>query len=132
MRIAKRLISFGIAGVLLSGCVTGATLRGQRFETTQNTFDSAMRWSDFAGAASHLEEKAPAPDLSNYRNVKIVSYDPKQLTMANDLREARVVAEIRYINTRQMRERQILATFHWRYDDKDSRWRLASALPTLP
>jgi hypothetical protein len=137
MRIDRIPNSFALVATLaaaawLSGCLTPGALRSQRLETATSAFENAMRWSDFAGAASHLEAKAPAPDFAAYRGVKVVAYDPKQATISKDITEARILVEIRYVHTERMRERQILSSLHWRYDDKESRWRLASGLPTLP
>lgn len=134
MRIAKtshRLVAVLGLAALLAGCITSRGLRMQRFETSAKAYETAMRWSDFAGAAGHLAASAPQPDIGKLRAVRIVSYDVKALNAKPDLRELQQVVEIRYVQTDRMRERQVLDTQHWQYDDKDTRWRLLSGLPAF-
>jgi hypothetical protein len=134
MRIAAPVVSYTLAATLLaallSACASG--MRGSRLETAVNLFERAMRWSDFAGAASLFDPKAPAPNLTIYQNIKIISYETRSLALSNDNTEARIVAEIRYVRLERMRERQFLSNQHWRYDENTSRWWLVSGLPELP
>jgi hypothetical protein len=121
-----------LTAALLSACASTSGLRSSRLELAVHSFEKAMRWSDFASAASHLDPKAPLPDLTAYQRIKIVSYETRSLELLNDTTEARLVSDIRYVHTDRMRERQFLSSQHWRYDEQESRWRLVNGLPAFP
>jgi hypothetical protein len=121
-----------LTAALLSACASTSSLRSSRLELAVNSFEKAMRWSDFASAASHLDPRGPLPDLAVYQRIKVVSYETRSLELLNDTTEARIVSDIRYVQIDRMREKQLLSNQHWRYDEQESRWRLVNGLPAFP
>jgi len=97
-----------------------------------NNYRKLIRWGYYDEAAKYLRalDGKPFPaDLKNAARYRVTNYDVRNHFMADDGKEARVIAAIEYYEL----DSGIIRTLHdeqrWWYDAEGKRWYLASPLP---
>ena len=103
-------------------------------ETAQFKYASAIRWSEFEIAWSHLDpsyrNENPLSDLEKerFKQIQITGYEKKSEDFLPDGSVEQSVA-IRLINRNTQAERIVLDTQIWRWNEKAKRWWLTTGLP---
>lgn len=103
-------------------------------ETAQFKYASAIRWSEFEIAWSHLDpsyrNENPLSDLEKerFKQIQITGYEKKSEDFLPDGSMEQSV-EIRLINRNTQAERIVMDTQIWRWNEKAKRWWLTTGLP---
>jgi hypothetical protein len=121
--------------LLLTGCTgLGAQRQAIALENTTRAYERAIRWGDFDAAE---EFRAPADRLNRtpipgrLNDIRVTSYEPVDYWLSADMKEARIVVDIRYYNEHRMKEVTVTDRQTWRYDDRAARWYLVDPLPAF-
>jgi hypothetical protein len=130
----KSMITFFLVGILIAGCVTiGDIKRLNRFNDIAAGYKYAMRWSDFGIADRYLKEGRTNAGFEGVqqlkKDVQIISYDVRDITVSPDHDEVRQVAEIHYYRRDRMVEKTIKTVEVWIYDKEQKRWLLTDGFP---
>jgi hypothetical protein len=105
-------------------------------ETVQFKYASAIRWSEFEMAWSHVDpayrDKNPLSDLEKerFKQIQITGYDKKTQDFLPDGSVEQSI-EIRLINRNTQTERIVMDIQVWRWDEKAKRWWLTTGLPSF-
>ena len=134
---ASRPLRLFVLTLLLS-LVACATERGAKNLMSSALYDysAAIRWNDFAGAATFLDPEAlarhpvTALDMKRYEQIQVTGYYVKGTEQASE-HELRQLVEIKLINRHTQAERSVLDRQHWRFDAARQRWWLTSGLPDI-
>lgn len=124
---ATRILLIGAVIALgLAGCQKyGEQKRAGLLEDTVRFYNSAIRWSDFAGAASAIrprEGEAVAVDHSHLTGVRVTSNDYRINAASPDALEAEMVAVFKYQMPDSASVRTATQRATWWYDEKLERW----------
>jgi len=96
------------------------------------SFKDSIRWSDFETAnqlrKDALTESNP-PDFKKLKNVRVTSYEVKQIIPMDNKSKVRQIVEINYYKTDNMIEKTLTYDQLWEYDAKNENWSLKSRLP---
>jgi hypothetical protein len=121
--------------LLLAAC---ATERGAKnlMQAALYDYSAAIRWNDFAGAATFLDPQSladhpiSAVDMKRYEQIQVTGYYVKGSEQTSE-GELRQVVEIRLVNRHTQAERSVLDRQRWRFDATQQRWLLTSGLPDI-
>ncbi len=120
--------------LLPTGC---ATLAGQAkietFGQTSDTYESAMRLSEFNTACQFLDASVMAHDVcrKRYANLKLTGYDVLEMKMAQNNHEVLQTVELEYYFLDQHVVRKIQHQQLWRYREDMKTWLLQTRPPDL-
>ncbi len=137
VRFSWQLLALTALAVFLAGCGASTSKRKQLLDDTLGRYGSLIRWGDFAGASRFLDpaiDKSKAPtalDMARYENLRVSSYTPQPIQPGKDENHIVQPVRISLYNRFTNRERTILDTQHWRYDEASERWFLTSGLPKV-
>jgi hypothetical protein len=102
------------------------------FDEVAWSFKDSMRWSDFEAAnqlrKDALTESNP-PDFKKLKNVRVTSYEVKQIIPMDNKLKVHQVVEINYYKTDNMIEKTLTYDQLWEYDAENESWSLKSRLP---
>jgi hypothetical protein len=117
----------------IAACAIGSTARLERFETTSQAYERAIRWSDMRSAFSVAgNPEAAVPDFQRLENVRVTSYDVVAGPSIND--DASRIAQrvqINYVNKANMADRSLMDEQVWIYVSNEKRWKLTSPFPAF-
>lgn len=123
-----------ISIMVLAGCTSlGAEYRMSQFDDLTRAYGRAIQWSEFVAAYSVLKNTAgtPPPDASVYKDIKVTSYEPMSMRVAEDGKTIRRAVRIGYVHLVNMAERSLTADEEWAYSDTEKRWYLRSGFPAF-
>lgn len=133
MKLAKTLVLLVVAGVLAACASSGGDSR--KLEQTLYAYQSAVRWSDFAGAAAFLDpeqrEELTLKDLEarRWEQYQVAGYYVRSSEATDE--EVKQIVELRLINKHTQVERSVIDRQTWRWDSAAKAWWLTTPLPTL-
>ncbi len=125
--------AIAILAMLIAGCGSlFGMVQMEKFERAARVYRKAIRWSDFEAACSFLKvewSENKSPDFNKLKQVKVASYEVKEIVPLKDKRQVRQIVEITYykINDnvlKTLREDQL-----WEYDQEEKSWYIQSGLP---
>jgi len=101
-------------------------------EEALNGYGSAIRWGVFQKAWDFQADKQkPAPDFKALKNIKVTAYDTVFRSVQDEGKTVLQTVEIRYIDNRNLVERDLTDEQRWRFDIEKSRWVLESDFPAF-
>lgn len=110
----------------------GKSDRATVLDAAINNYRKLIRWGYYDEAAKYLrtaDGKPFAADLKNAARYRVTNYNVSSQMMADDSKEARVIATIEYYEL----DSGVIRILHdpqmWWYDAKGKRWYLGSPLP---
>ena len=131
----SRFLGLALALVLLVGCGSmplGKADRAMLLDGAVNNYRKLIRWGYYDEAAKYLREadgRAFTGDLKNAARYRVTNYTIASQILADDGKEARIIAVIEYYEL----DAGVIRTLHdeqmWWYDAKEKRWYLRTPLP---
>ena len=103
----------------------------EAYERTMDSYQTAMRLSNFNDVCQYVDpaEMGRKDCLRPYENVKIVSYDLRGVTVADDKLEVTQTVEVEYF----LLDRNVVKKFEyeqsWRYQKEMKSWLLQTGPP---
>jgi hypothetical protein len=131
-RIALPVILIASLVTALAGCASDK--RSEALTRTLMRYASAIRWGDFAGAATFVDpaylEAHPmsAVEQSRLEQLRVTGYDEGSGPQADGDNVTQVV-QINVVNVNTQAERTIIDRQQWHYDREKGRWNLMTGLP---
>jgi hypothetical protein len=131
--MGKRIFALLLITPLIIACATFARIKQtEMFERTSEAYAKAIRWSDFEAANRYrkaiLTQKKP-PDLDALTQIKVTSYEVKEVGISKEVTQVRQIVEIGYYKIDGIIEKSLRDQQIWVYDPVDKRWYLNSNLP---
>jgi hypothetical protein len=119
--------------LLVAGCSHFSNVKQMNmFDDITASFKDSIRWSDFE-AANHFRKDALTesnpPDFKKLNNVKVTSYEVKQIIPMDNKLKVRQIVEINYYKSDNMIEKTLTHDQLWEYDTADKNWYLQSRFP---
>ena len=119
--------------LLVGGCSNFSNMKQMNmFDEVTASFKDSMHWSDFETANrlrnDALTESNP-PDFKKLKNVRVTSYEVKQIIPMDNKLKVHQVVEINYYKTDNMIEKTLTYDQLWEYDAENESWSLKSRLP---
>lgn len=120
--------------VFAAGCASSGG-DSRKLQQTLYAYQSALRWSDFAGAAGFIDpdkrEELALKDLEarRWEQYQVAGYYVQGSETGED--EVKQVVELRLINKHTQVERSVIDRQVWRWDSKAKAWWLTTPLPDL-
>lgn len=129
----KLMLKIFLLIMLVAGCANlSKTNQMNMFDRVTASFKDSMRWSDFETAnqlrKDALTESNP-PDFKKLKNVRVTSYELKQIIPMDNKLKVRQIVEINYYKSDNMIEKTLMHDQLWEYDTADKSWSLKSRLP---
>ena len=128
----KLMLTIFLIIIPVAGCSILLNHQMNMFDQMTASFKNSIRWSDFQ-AANHLRKDALTesnpPDFKKLKDVRVTSYEVKQIIPMNNKLKVRQLVEINYYKTDNMVEKSLLHDQLWEYDAADKSWYLKSKLP---
>ena len=119
----------------LNGCAS------KQKQKTLNTFDERirlygrlLRWKEYEGAVNmirHQDESTVEVNLDEYKDLRVVDYEVKKVTMGDDLKTAVVEADISYYFETTNSVQNLRDTQSWWYIEDAETWFLDDDLPAF-
>ncbi len=130
----NKLVVLLLAPLGLAACALQETARTMDFDLALRNYGSALRWAYYDTAASAIRPRPgdpPPPPCVPRTDLRVSSFQPRDVQFGDNLDEARVRALIAYveIDTGVVREASEPQT--WWYDEKAKRWYVADGIPRV-
>jgi hypothetical protein len=126
------IVGLAMLFLLSTGCATIADqTRIEAFEQTSDTYESAMRLSEFKTACQFVDPSVMASDAcrKRYGNLKVTRYDVLEMAAAKDNQEVYQTVELEYFFLDQYVVRKIQHHQFWRYQEEMRTWLLQTEPP---
>ena len=108
--------------------------RMEKFEQATDTYELAIRWSDFDMASTFLknqEDPEIATLIENLKQYKVTSYTVKRYLPSADKSQILIIADIQFFKINGLIVKNISHRQIWKYDQDKKNWFLTSGLPDL-
>jgi len=119
--------------LLFLGCAQAEKLyQDYKFDEMGDTYENAIRWSDFRIANSYRKDAATEnnpPDFEKLAQFRVTSYRVKERAELMDQSQVRQTVEIGYFKADSFVEKKITDHQIWEYDGEQRRWYLLTGLP---
>jgi len=129
----KLLIIF--LAILAVSCASVKDMkRMEKFEQATDTYELAIRWSDFDMASTFLknqEDPEIATLIENLKQYKVTSYTVKRYLPSADKSQILIIADIQFFKINGLIVKNISHRQIWKYDQDKENWFLSSGLPDL-
>jgi hypothetical protein len=133
MRATKPAIF--LLAVLLMGCASLTDqVRMNKYDEITRAYGEAIVWGHFDAASLFLKDDggtAPPPDIQKLENIKVASYDVKNIKRSEDKSQITQIVEIKYYKRNQMIVTSIRDEQVWVYDSHQRSWLLKTGLPSF-
>jgi len=129
----KLLIIF-LAILAVSCASVNDMKRMEKFEQATDTYELAIRWSDFDMASTFLknqEDPEIATLIENLKQYKVTSYTVKRYLPSADKSQILIIADIQFFKINGLIVKNISHRQIWKYDQDKENWFLSSGLPDL-
>ena len=106
--------------------------RMDKFEQAADTYELAIRWSDFDMASSFLKDQQDpqiATQIEHLKQFKVTSYTVKRFLPSADKSQVLIFAKVQYFNKNGLIVKDITHRQLWEYDKEKENWFLTSGLP---
>lgn len=138
MRISMvRTLLAALLLTTLAGCGSmplSKSDRGVVLEAALNNYRKLIRWGYYDEAAKYLRSNDGQPitaDLKRAARYRVTSYSVSNQVVADDGKEARVIAAVEYYELDSGVIRVLHDAQMWWYEAEGKRWYLASPLPNF-
>jgi hypothetical protein len=129
----KKTTRYAILIVLLViGCASMAEKsRMKKFGVISESFERALRMSDYTAAAKYIEssDENPRPDFQKLRNFKIVEYNVTHVHVSEDKRKITQDVELQYYQLNSSILHRTVYPQKWQFKPADEVWLLQTGLP---
>lgn len=108
--------------------------RALALEEAAESYGKLIRWGYFDEAARYLRARDGSQiegDLARIARFRVTRFDISSLLIADDGRDARVLARIEYYEIDSGVLRNLVDEQYWWYDGETKRWYNGSALPAF-
>ncbi len=129
----KSLFTVCLLVTLLTGCATlDEKKKEQYFNDTIRVYEQAIRWSDFATAASFQRlEQTVTPQAIPSDSIRVTSYRQMNAQILADGEEVRVSVQIDYYNSDTFKVVTLTDNQVWKYDADETVWYITTPLPAF-
>jgi len=129
----KSLFTVCLLVTLLTGCATlDEKKKEQHFDDTIRVYEHAIRWADFATAASFQRlEQAATPQAIPPDSIRVTSYRQLNAQVLADGEEVRVSVKIDYYNSDTLKVVTLTDNQVWKFDPDESAWYITTPLPAF-
>ena len=114
------------------GCSTiSEQAKMKAYEQTMDSYETAMRLSDFNTACRYVDPSAMKRNdcLRRFNNLKLVSYDIIGMNLSDDNREMTQTVEVEYYFLDRYIVKKIQYEQLWRYQEDEKTWTLMTGPP---
>ena len=126
------IIVFSILAVSCASVTEMKTM--DKFEQAADTYELAIRWSDFEMASSFLKNQQD-PDIvtqiEHLKQFKVTSYTVNRFLPSADKTQVLILTEVQYFKKNGLIVQNITHRQIWEYDEEKENWFLTSGLPDL-
>jgi len=123
------------AGMVLTGCIAlSPENKMRRLDNSIEKYSKLIRWGEYERAIVFLEpsnQQAAYAEIKSFKDIRVTSYEMKQLKLAKDENSADAVVEFTYFHEFSGRERTVIDKQHWEWHDDEGNWRLRGTLPRM-
>lgn len=120
--------------LVLGACALQETARTMDFDLALRNYGSALRWAYYDTAASAIRPRPgdpPPPACVPRTDLRVSSFQPRDVEFGEKLDEARVRALIAYVEVDTGVVREASEPQTWWYDQKAKRWYVADGIPRV-
>ena len=106
--------------------------RMDKFEQSADSYELAIRWSDFDMASSFLKDQQDpeiASQIEHLKQFKVTAYTVKRFLPSADKSQVLIFAKVQYFNKNGLIVKDITHRQLWEYDKEKENWFLTSGLP---
>ena len=130
----KPIYSFLFLALLIFGCAAVKDMkRMDRFNEIAYDYKLAMRWSDFETVNSYRKDRKTDDSFDKVEkledDIQVISYDVRDMSIAEDNTEVRQVVEIHYYRLDAMIEKTIKVVENWEYMSPPGKWVIKGDFP---
>jgi len=132
MSLVKSL-AFLLCGMLLGCAVLSEQHRMEAYGRTIDSYETAMRVSDFNVACQYMDPDVMSQEdcVQRYENVKIASYDVRSAKVADDNQKVDLKIEVSYFLLDRYVVNKIQFEQSWHYEEASKRWLLNTVPPNF-
>ena len=126
------IIVFSLLAVSCASVTEMKTM--EKFEQSADSYELAIRWSDFDMASSFLKNQQDpeiASQIEHLKQFKVTSYTIKRFLPSADKLQVLIFAEVQYFKKNGLIINNITHRQLWEYDKEKENWFLTSGLPDL-
>ncbi len=132
--VKLKLIILGFS-ILAVSCATVNEMKTMdKFEQNADSYELAIRWSDFDMASSFLKNQQDpgiASQIEHLKQFKVTAYTVKRFLPSADKSQVLIFAKVQYFNKNGLIVKNIIHRQLWEYDKEKENWFLTSGLPDL-
>ncbi len=132
--VKLKLIILGFS-ILAVSCASVTEMKTMdKFEQNADSYELAIRWSDFDMASSFLKNQQDpeiASQIEHLKQFKVTSYTVKRFLPSADKSQVLIFAEVQYFKKNGLIVNNITHRQLWEYDKEKENWFLTSGLPDL-
>ena len=132
--VKLKLIILGFSILAVSCASVNEMKTKDKFEQVADSYELAIRWSDFEMASSFLKNQQD-PDIvtqiEHLKQFKVTSYTVKRFLPSADKTQVLIFAEVQYFKKNGLIVQNITHRQIWEYDEEKENWFLTSGLPDL-
>ena len=124
------IIVFSILAVSCASVTEMKTM--DKFEQAADSYELAIRWSDFDMASSFLKDQQDpeiASQIEHLKQFKVTSYTVKRFLPSADKSQVLIFADVQYFKKNGLIVKNITHRQLWEYDKEKESWFLTSGLP---
>ena len=124
-----------VFSILTVSCASVTEMKTMdKFEQNADSYELAIRWSDFDMASSFLKNQQDpeiASQIEHLKQFKVTSYTIKRFLPSVDKSQVLIFAEVQYFKKNGLIINNITHRQLWEYDKEKENWFLTSGLPDL-
>ena len=124
------IIVFSLLAVSCASVTEMKTM--DKFEQSADSYELAIRWSDFDMASSFLKDQQDpeiASQIEHLKQFKVTAYTVKRFLPSADKSQVLIFAKVQYFNKSGLIVKNIILRQLWEYDKEKESWFLTSGLP---
>ena len=132
VKLKSIILLFSILAVSCASVKEMKTM--DKFEQAADSYELAIRWSDFDMASSFLKNQQDpeiASQIEHLKQFKVTSYTVKRFLPSVDKSQVLIFAEVQYFKKNGLIVNNITYRQLWEYDKEKENWFLTSGLPDL-
>ena len=124
-----------VFSILTVSCASVTEMKTMdKFEQNADSYELAIRWSDFDMASSFLKDPQDseiASQIEHLKQFKVTSYTVKRFLPSADKSQVLTFADLQYFKKNGLIIKNITHRQLWEYDKEKENWFLTSGLPDL-
>ncbi len=132
--VKLKLIILGFSILAVSCASVNEMKTKDKFEQVADSYELAIRWSDFDMASSFLKNQQDpeiASQIEHLKQFKVTSYTVKRFLPSADKLQVLIFADVQYFKKNGLIVNNITHRQLWEYDKEKENWFLTSGLPDL-